>query len=171
MQEELPELLPPTPAETEQDVDLDFAPANESYVDPPIVNTPTVTPPAPTDDGVRKSTRVRTQTKPAYIPSMTGKKYSFTTTVLGAKMLSDESYDYNQQVAYSFMQQLSVKAALREWGDDARVAGEKEILQLHWRETFVSRQMSELSDEQRAKILQSHMFIVRNVMAPPKHGR
>jgi len=56
---------------------------------------------------------------------MTGKKYSFATTVLGAKMLSDEDYDYSQQVAYSFMQQLSVKAALGEWGDDARVAGEK----------------------------------------------
>ena len=79
---------------------------------------------------------------------MTGKTYSFATTVLGAKMLSDESYDYNQQVAYSFMQQLSVKAALREWGDKAQVASEKEVSQLHWRETFVPKQMSELTDEQ-----------------------
>ncbi len=52
-----------------------------------------------------------------------------------------------------------VKSALREWGDDARAAGEKEVNQLHWRETFVPRQMSELTVEQRAKILQSHMFI------------
>ena len=38
-----PELLPPTPAETEQDVDLNFAPANEtneSNVDPAIIDKP-----------------------------------------------------------------------------------------------------------------------------------
>jgi hypothetical protein len=57
------------------------------------------------------------------------------------------------------MQQLLVKSALREWGEDARAAGEKEVNQLHWRETFIPRQMSELTVEQRAKILQSHMLI------------
>jgi hypothetical protein len=45
---------------------------------------------------------------------MTGKKYSFATTILGARMLGDKAYEYNQGVSYSFMQQLSVKAALRE---------------------------------------------------------
>jgi hypothetical protein len=44
---------------------------------------------------------------------MTGKKYSFATMILGARML-DEAYEYNQGVSSSFMQQLSVKAALRE---------------------------------------------------------
>ena len=92
---------------------------------------------------------------------MTGKKYSFATTILGARMLGDEAFEYNQVVSYSFMQQLSVKAALREWGDEARVAGEKETSQLHWRETFVPKRMSELTNEQRSKVLQSHMFVVR----------
>ena len=59
------------------------------------------------------------------------------------------------------MQQLSVKAALREWGDEAREAGEKETSQLHWRKTFVPKQMSELTNEQRSKVLQSQMFVVR----------
>ena len=59
------------------------------------------------------------------------------------------------------MQQLSLKAALREWGNDAKVAGEKEVNQLHWRETFVPRQMSELTEDQRTNILQSHIFIVQ----------
>ena len=59
------------------------------------------------------------------------------------------------------MQQLSLKAALREWGNNAKVADEKEVNQLHWRETFVPRQMSELTVDQRIKILQSHMFIVQ----------
>jgi hypothetical protein len=76
-------------------------------------------------------------------------------------MLGDEAFEYNQVVSYSFMQQLSVKAALRQWGDEARVAGEKETSQLHWRETFVPKRMSELTNEQRSKVLQSHMFVVR----------
>ena len=151
------EELPPTP------VDLDFAPANEDDVDPPMVlsNDAPEAPAVAVDDGVRRSTRVRTQAKPAYIPSMTGKKYSFATTELGGTMLDDEAYEYNQGVAYSFMQQLSVKAALKEWGEDARVAGEKETSQLHWRETFVPKRMSDLTSEQRDKILQSHMFVVK----------
>jgi hypothetical protein len=74
-------------------------------------------------------------------------------------MLDNVAYGYNQSVAFSFMQQLLVKSALREWGDDVRAAGEKEVNQLDWRETFIPRQMSELTAEQRTKILQSHMFI------------
>jgi hypothetical protein len=39
---------------------------------------------------------------------MTGKKYSFATTILGARMLGDKAFEYNQVVSYSFMQQLAV---------------------------------------------------------------
>jgi hypothetical protein len=154
---------PTTPAETEQEVDLDFTPTEEGNVEPPMVNTPNIPigNPGPADDGVRRSTRVRAQAKQAYIPTMSGKKYSFATTVLGGRMLDDKSYEYNQEVAYNFMQQLSVKAALKQWGNDARVAGEKETSQLHWRETFVPKRMSDLTEEQRSKILQSHMFVVK----------
>ncbi len=99
------------------------------------------------------------QSKPQYTPAFSGKLYSSATTALGTKMLDDVDYSYNQLVAFSFMQKLSVKAALREWGDDVKVAGEKKVNQLHLREMFVPRQMSELTAEQRTKILQSHMFI------------
>ena len=162
VQQELQQ-APTTPAETEPEVDLDFAPTDEGNVDPPMVlsNDAPEAPAVAVDDGVRRSTRVRTQTKPAYIPTMTGKKYSFATTVLGGTMLGNEAYEYNQGVANSFMQQLSVKAALKQWGDDARVAGEKEMSQLHWRETFLPKRMSDLTSEKRGKILQSHMFVVK----------
>ena len=62
-------------------------------------------------------------------------------------MLEDNAYTYNQKVAFSFMQQLSVKTVIKEWGHDAVVAREKEANQLHWRETFVPRRMSELTDK------------------------
>jgi hypothetical protein len=78
--------------------------------------------------------RVCTQPKPQYIPAFSEKLYSFATMALGTRMLDDVHYSYNQLVAFSFMQQLSVKAALREWGNNAKVAGEKEVNQLHWRE-------------------------------------
>jgi hypothetical protein len=88
------------------------------------------------------------QPKPQYVPAFSGKTYSFATKVLGTNMLDDVAYGYNQSVVFSFMQQLLVKSALREWGDDARAAGKKEVNQLHGRETSVPKQMSELTAEQ-----------------------
>jgi len=38
---------------------------------------------------------------------------------------------------------------------------EKEISQLQWRETFAPKRMSDLTTEQKGKILQSHMFVVK----------
>ncbi len=163
----------PTPAQTE-DIDLDFTPANEGNAEPPLVDTPPlvdgvpVVNQVPTNDGVRRSHRVCTQAKPLYTPAMTRKKYSFATTILGARMLGNEAYEYNQVVSYNFMQQLSVKAALREWGHEVRVAGEKETLQLHWRETFTPKRMSELTNDKRPKVLQSHMFAVRKCTGETK---
>jgi hypothetical protein len=129
--------------EQDVNVDLDFAPANDGNVKPPLVDIPPpvndapVVSKVPTDGGARRSTRICMQSKPQYVPAFSGKTYSFATTVLGTKMLDGVAYGYNQSVAFSFMQQLLVKSALREWGDDARAAGEKEVNQLHWRETFV----------------------------------
>ncbi len=145
----------------EQDVgvDLNFAPANKGNVEPPLVDIPPpvndapVASKVPTDGGTRRSTRIRTQPKPQYIPAFSGKMYSFATMVLGTKMLDNVAYGYNQSVAFSFIQQLLVKSVLREWGDKARAAGEKEVNQLHWRDMFVPRQMSELTVEQQTKIL------------------
>jgi hypothetical protein len=156
----------PTPAETE-DIDLDFTSVNDGNAQPPLVDTPPLVDDAPgviqvpADDEVCRSQQVCTQAKPLYTPAMTGKKYSFATTILGAGMLGGKAYEYNQVVSYSFMQQLSLKAALREWGDEARVQDEKETLQLHWRETFTPKQISELTNDQQSKVLQSHMFVVR----------
>ncbi len=147
------------------DVDLDFAPANEGNVEPPLVDIPPpvndapVVSEVPTDGGTHRSIQICTQPKPQYIPAFSGKTYSFATMVLGTKMLDNVAYGYNQSVAFSLMQQLSIKSALREWGDNARAAGEKEVNQLHWRDAFVPRQMLELTVEHQTKMLQSHMFI------------
>jgi hypothetical protein len=96
-----------------------------------------------------------------YQPSMIGKRYSFATTQLGTTYLEDETYQHDPLVAFAFLQQLSVKAALKQWGSEAEMAGQKEPSQLHWRDTFVPKLWTDLSADEKSKILKSHMFIVR----------
>jgi hypothetical protein len=115
--------------------------------------------------GVRRSTRERKQVQ-SYKPSMTGRKYAFAamalaTTQLGQSYLYDDSYQHDADVAYAFLQQLSIKAALKQWGSDAEDAGLKEVSQLHWRDTFVPRRYSDLTDEHKKRVLESHMFVVK----------
>ncbi len=135
--------------EQDIDVDLDFAPADDGNDKPPLVDIPPPFNDAPvvivvsTDGGTRRSTKICTQPKLQCILAVSGKSSSFATTALGIRMLDNVDYSYNQSMAFSSMEQLSVKAALRKWGDNAKVAGEKEVNQLHWREMFVPRQMSE----------------------------
>ena len=66
------------------------------------------------------------------------------------------------------MQQMSVKAAIREWGDDAIVAGEKEMNQLQWRETFAPRRMSELTDDQRSRFYRVICSSLRSAQVRPR---
>ena len=68
----------------------------------------------------------------SYKPSLTGQKYVFAamalaTTQLGQSYLYDDSYPHDADVAYAFMQQLSLKSALKQWGTNAEDAGVKEI--------------------------------------------
>ena len=96
-----------------------------------------------------------------YQPSMIGKRYLFATTQLGTTYLEDETYQHNPLVAFAFLQQLLVKAALKQWGSEAEMAGQKEASQLHWRNTFVPMLWTDLSADEKSKIFESHMFIVR----------
>ncbi len=165
------------------DVDVDFdSQANTQYlvrldndwtmIPDPEVDTPVVesgvrdtlvdgTAEAPSVPiGVRRSTRERKQVT-SYKPSMTGQKYAFAAmalanTQLGQSYLYDVSYQHDADVAYAFMQQLSLKAVLKQWGTDAEDAGVKEISQLHWRDTFIPKRYSDLTDELKKKVLESH---------------
>jgi hypothetical protein len=80
--------------EQDVDVDLDFAPAGDGNVDPllvdipPPVNDAPVVSEIPIDDGACRSTRICTQPKP-YVPTFSGKTYSFATMVLDTKMLGN----------------------------------------------------------------------------------
>ena len=92
---------------------------------------------------------------------MTGQKYSFATTQLGKSFLNDGTYQCDPVVAFAFMQHMSLKAALKQWGSDAEIAGIKESNQLHWQNTFVPKHYAQLTDDEKSKVLESHMFVVK----------
>ena len=117
--------------------------------EPQVVQEPTGTDPTPAtpveSTGVRRSTRTRTQTKPAYVPSMTGKRYAMAL----AQIVKDEAIrtenhfsffesmqEESPQVVARVMTQLSMKAGLKAWGNKAKTATYDEIYQLHMRAPF-----------------------------------
>ena len=76
-------------------------------------------------------------------------------------MLEDDDYQHNPLVAFAFMQKMSLKAALKQWGSYAEKSGMKEVNQLHWRDTFAPKQYSELTNDEKSKVLENHIFIVK----------
>ena len=57
------------------------------------------------------------------------------------------------------MTQMSLKAGLKAWGDKAGQAAYNEMKQLHFRDTFRPVHWKDLTEEQRTRILESHLFL------------
>jgi hypothetical protein len=62
------------------------------------------------------------------------------------------------------------EAGFKHWGSDAEKSGIKEVKQLHWRDTFVPKHYSELTSDEKSKVLESHMFIVKKRSGDTKAG-
>ena len=93
----------------------------------------------------------------SYKPSMRGKSYQYTTIMLA--QLEKDKYDLDPGIIGMVMMQLTLKAAIKTWGDDARLAAESEMKQLHWRKSFRPVKYSKLNAEQKKTILESHIFM------------
>jgi hypothetical protein len=115
-----------------------------------------------------RSRRVRTQTTPGYIPSMSGSKYSYAFTQLESHgvlnpdahmFMQDDFYQADPDVVAMIMTQLSLKAGLKAWGHKAHNAAHNKMKQLHMRDTFKPKHWRELSSIQRQMVLESHMFL------------
>jgi hypothetical protein len=146
----------PAPAEQPPDTQVEET--------PPVTTTPDETP------GVRRSTRVRMQTRDNdYIPSMSGSsKYAYAVTQLerhdtlhpdAHMFFQTDMYQAEPDVVSAIMTQLSLKAGLREWGQEAQKAVHSEMKQLHFRDTFRPMHWRDLTLAQRKSILESHMFL------------
>ena len=57
------------------------------------------------------------------------------------------------------MTQLSLKAGLKQWGEKENNAMQSEMKQLHFRNTFETRHRSDLNENEKAEVLDSHMFL------------
>jgi len=57
------------------------------------------------------------------------------------------------------MAQLSMKAAIKEWGQEAEYAITKEMKQLHWRDSYKPKHWHELTKKQKEQNLESHIFV------------
>ncbi len=57
------------------------------------------------------------------------------------------------------MTQLSLKAALKQWGKDTKVAVEAEAKQLHWRNSSKPVHWNDVNKEKRKQILESQVFV------------
>jgi hypothetical protein len=71
----------------------------------------------------------------------------------------DYFYQADPDVVAAIMTQLSIKACLKEWGERAFTAARSNKKQLHLRNTFKPKHWRELSQVQRQKVLESHMFL------------
>jgi Reverse transcriptase (RNA-dependent DNA polymerase) len=148
---------------------------------PPVTNEPTPVvpqPPQPVDHdasthraqitGVRRSTRTRTATTKPYEPSFTGKKYATALAQVREQgilhpnthlLFNQTIQDSRPEIVAIILTQLSLKAGLNKWKGKAQDAAYAEMKQLHLRDTFRPKRWSELSDESKNNVLESHMFL------------
>jgi hypothetical protein len=132
-------------------------PININDIDVSGEQEPTlVEPPSGPAQPTRRSERQR-KSPEKYVPSMPGKSYSY--TQLGMTLLQDTQYHHSPEVVTAVLTQLSLKAALKQWGEDAKAAVEAEAKQLHWRNSFKPVHWKDVTQEKRDQILESHVFV------------
>jgi hypothetical protein len=156
----------PTPQKIEILDDLD-TPSDPPPIEAEAALQDTAAEPMPQPEP-RRSGRAKMPTKPGYIPSMTGSKYSYAVTQLESlgvlhpdahMFVQDDFYQSDPDVVAMVMTQLSLKAGLKEWGDSAWDAAHNEMKQLHFRDTFKPWHWRELSHTQRQTVLESNVFL------------
>jgi hypothetical protein len=139
-------------------------------VDTSSTEQPPTSKPIQASDGFLRSKKVSSKPVNWNVSSWAGQKYSFATTQLGKSLIEDDDYQHDPQVAFALMQQMSLKAALKQWVSDADKAGIKEVKELHWRDTYVPKHYSDLTSDEKSKVLESHMFLLKKRSGDTKLG-
>jgi hypothetical protein len=57
------------------------------------------------------------------------------------------------------MAQLSMKAAIKKWGQEDEYAITQEMKQLHWHDSYMPKHWHGLTKKQKEQILESHIFV------------
>jgi hypothetical protein len=94
---------------------------------------------------IRRSTRIRSQTNHGYTPSLSVSKYSYAVTQIESQgvlnpdshmFVQEDFYQADPDVVAAIMTQLSLKAGLKEWGEEAFMEAQSEMKRLHFRNMF-----------------------------------
>jgi hypothetical protein len=152
----------PAPQVEIDDLDIPYDDPDPIEVEPtqeePGPETPApVSLPAQAPD-LHRSSRVRSQMNKGYTPILSGSKYSYAVTRLESQgvlnpdshmFVQDDFYQAELDVVAAIMTQLSLKAGLKELGEEAFTAAQSEMKQLYLRNTFKPKHWRELSQVQR----------------------
>ncbi len=86
-------------------------------------------------------------------------------------MMKNDTYEYDLQVVGCIMMQLTLKKALKLWGNDAQLAMEAEVKQLHWQNSFKTINWDEILPEKKKAILESHIFVKKKRLGEVKASK
>jgi hypothetical protein len=109
-----------------------------------------------------------------YIPSMKGNKCAVAMTQIAASLKDSKHAMAMAQMSVKLMSpgvhrqadnvgmimaQLSMKAVIKKWGDQAKFAISKEMKQLDWCHLYKPRHWHALTKKQKEQVLESHIFV------------
>jgi len=128
---------------------------------------------APVQGMAARNARVRKPPK-KYVPTMKGNKYAVALTQISKSLkksthglalaqmsvkLMSKGEHRRADIVGKVMAQLSMKAAIKKWGEKAKFAISKEMKQLHWRNSYVPKHYHTLTKKQKDRLLESHIFV------------
>jgi hypothetical protein len=85
-------------------------------------------------------------------------KNGMTLAQMSVKLMSPGAHR-KADVVGMIMAQLSMKAAIKKWGEHAKFAILKEMKQLHWCNSYKPKHWYDLTKKQKQQILESHIFV------------
>jgi hypothetical protein len=162
---------PPPPQETYFDDGL----GQQDEAIPPIQILPSIPedPAQPSQGMAARNARVR-KLPEKYVPSTKGNKCAVAMTQIAASLkdskhamalaqmsvkLMSPGVHRQADIVGMIMAQLSMKAAIKKWGNQAKFAISKEMKQLHWCNLYKPRHRQALTKKQKEQVLKSHIFV------------
>ena len=72
------------------------------------------------------------------------------------------AFEEQQSVVSAIITQLSLKVGLKTWGEKGKKYMKSEMRQIHLRDTFEPQFRHEMSANEKAEVIESHMFLKLN---------
>jgi hypothetical protein len=92
------------------------------------------------------------------VASLKGSKNAMAMAQMSVKLMSLGAHRMTD-VIRMIMAQLSMKAAITKWGNEAKFAIPNEMKKLHWHNSYKPRHWHSLTKKQKKQILKSHIFV------------